>query len=186
METVHFQSNPFSFTFSRSRPSVFTSVIRSENRTGDKNRSNQIKALSSFIPGNGNNSTYYILHSDSSGSIKIQKFEKNDQEYTTENMGELACPTDTGDEQSCTSIDVHYVTRLDSYLFFLSRDDVSSPDSSAILPLFTPPLHNSRRNFNGIAQLAPVLDLNQPYFTQFPTRITRFQPESPGNLIKRD
>jgi hypothetical protein len=79
-------------------------------------------ALSSFIPGNRTDSTYYILHGEINGSIKIQKFEKSDQEYTTENMGELACPTDTGDEQSCTSIDVQHVTRLDSSLFFLSDD----------------------------------------------------------------
>ena len=88
---------------------------------------NPIKALSSFIPGNRNDSTYYILHGEIGGSIKIQKFEKSDQEYTTENMGELACPTETGDEQSCTSIEVHHVTRLDSSLFFLSHDHVSFP-----------------------------------------------------------
>ena len=83
--------------------------------------------MSSFIPGNRTDSTYYILHGEINGSIKIQKFEKSDQEYTTENMGELACPTDTGDEQSCTSIDVQHVTRLDSSLFFLSDDHVSLP-----------------------------------------------------------
>ena len=65
------------------------------------------------------------MHGEIGGSIKIQKFEKSDQEYTTENMGDLACPTNSGDEQSCTSIDVQHVTRLDSSLFFLSHDHVS-------------------------------------------------------------
>ena len=89
---------------------------------------NHIKALSSFIPGNRTDcrtDCHYILHDEIGGSIKIQKFEKSDQEYTTENMGDLACPTNSGDEQSCTSIDVQHVTRLDSSLFFLSQDHVS-------------------------------------------------------------
>ena len=105
--------------------------------------------MSSFIPGNGNDSTYFILHSEIGGSIKIQKFENNDQEYTTENMGELACPTDTGDEQSCTSIDVHFVTRLDSSLFFLSHDHVS-------LPKLHPLLKSTRTFILGFIQMGRV------------------------------